>query len=848
MHRTTSPSPRLSIRTCLLLSYALVAVGALQGLYTVDGTGQPWSVDPSSGLRSAIGAGIPSSRWVVPSDCTPTVIDPTVKRLFLLARNASTPTSAWVLLSIDLAEGAVQLAEPLPPTFSPSAAACEHVLTEDGSCHVFVAAATEHGKRLRAQRFTTYGPDPHEWVDVADVAVAQLGLGAALPRPVGAVTDFSLWVTLGHGLVGIDVAGGRVRALPGIAGARWAGLHYDAVQGRVYALVTQAGGGSVVASFDDDGARPPEVNFSSHTIAAAPAAPSAAALRPDTGVITLLDAKSGDLVTASLAGVELARVPGCEGGGSGCPILIGYEPMVFRDAPLRSDAPARPPSILIIMLDQQRYDLAGTGLTPHLDRIAAEGLRFTSFYSSTPTCTPARSALLTGRSPWGHGMLGYGTVAPAWPLEMPSHLNAAGFESCVVGKNHFIDANGQTDRTVPSHNYTFSFLYDGLGDGRTAASGELDTYDRYFAAQTGGADPLKSCGLDWNSWSGCPSGYAYDEALHPTSWVASTALSYLRNRSAAAPPFFLKVSFHRPHSPYDPPLRVYNATPPPNTPIVVGGNWDGNFTTSSAFCGPSNADAWCGSMPADAAEVARRSYRASLAFVDEQVGALMAAVDLGDTWVLHISDHGDGQGEHGLWRKGYPWEMSAHVPGSIRWPDGYAAALPRGATSNALVELRDVFPTAAAIAGAWPLPRGAPKVEGVPLTCLVGGPAAPPDCPTAWRDMLDLEHDIVYNQTIHWSALVGDGRTPAFAGRRLKFVFLAFWPREQLFDLSNDPHEMLDRAEDAQYAQELAAWRAAMVAQFEAEGRGEAWVKGGQLQRRENGQLCSPNFPDQRFC
>ena len=79
-------------------------------------------------------------------------------------------------------------------------------------------------------------------------------------------------------------------------------------------------------------------------------------------------------------------------------------------------APDRP-HVLVLLTDQQRRDSVsafaratrgpdGAPLTPHLDRLAADGAAFVSAYSSTPTCTPARLALLTGRSPWSHGMLG----------------------------------------------------------------------------------------------------------------------------------------------------------------------------------------------------------------------------------------------------------------------------------------------------------------------------------------------------------------------------------------------------------------------------------------------------------
>ena len=242
-------------------------------------------------------------------------------------------------------------------------------------------------------------------------------------------------------------------------------------------------------------------------------------------------------------------------------------------------------------------------------------------------------------------------------------MAAAGYASASVGKNHYYNAAYMPNATSPppSHGWPQQFLYDGLGNGMTQQ--EVDTYDRWFHTISGGQDPLKTGEplMDWNSWNGAP--YVYNESWHPTAWVGETARAWLANHSAHGngSPFFLKVSFHRPHSPYDPPERLLNATPASELPpVYVGGNWDAEYAGPSQWCGPDDSDAWCGAMPEPNFTLARRAYRANIKFVDEQVGALLADLDsLGlanETWVFFVSDHGDGQGDHHFWRKGFPYE------------------------------------------------------------------------------------------------------------------------------------------------------------------------------------------------
>lgn len=440
-------------------------------------------------------------------------------------------------------------------------------------------------------------------------------------------------------------------------------------------------------------------------------------------------------------------------------------------------------------------------------------------------------------------MLGYADVAPYYPYEMPREMAAAGYAAASIGKNHYYNQAWMPNATTPppTHGWPQQWLYDGLGDGET--SQEVDTYDRWFAAVSGGQDPLATGkpDMDWNSWRGAP--YVYEEDWHPTAWVGSTARTWLANYSASGSekPFFLKVSFHRPHSPYDPPARLLNATLPRDLPPVrAGGNWDADLAGPSQWCGPSDPDAWCGAMPDPHFTVARRAYRANIKFVDEQIGALLSDLDshglANNTWVLFVSDHGDGQGDHHLWRKSFPYEVSTHVPGILAWPRGTPAAIPAGASIPLLGELRDIFPTVLDLAGV-PLPPGR-VLNGSSWGCLAlvdpsGAKCGPGGGP--WRTTLDLEHSLIFNETNHWNSIVTQSG--------LKYIFRAFFPDEQLFNLTADPYELENVAGDAAYASSLASLRAILVEQFEVEGRGDAWVKNGVLQQRTAGQVYSPNFP-----
>ena len=472
----------------------------------------------------------------------------------------------------------------------------------------------------------------------------------------------------------------------------------------------------------------------------------------------------------------------------------------------------RRPNILFLMDDEHRGDCLGCDgnkvvRTPNMDRLAAEGAMFRRAYSSLPSCTPARASLLTGQSPWGHGMLGFATVAQRYPFEKPRLMKEGGYYAVGIGKMHWRPQRNP-------HGFQQVLLDE---SGRAESPEFRSDYRAWFASEAPTLDP-DATGIGWNDY---PSkAYALPERLHPTRWTGETAGHFLRGYDRAEP-FFLKVSFARPHSPYDPPERLMRLYEDRDIPEAVVGKWAERYAPRSS----DRNDIWHGDLGKEQVRRSRQGYYGSITFVDEEIGRILVVLEergwLDETLILFTADHGDMTGDHNLWRKSYAYEASARIPMLMRWPSGLVSAR-RGQVSRQAVELRDVLPTFLDAVRA----SGADSLDGKSLLALARGAA------TAWRPFIDLEHDICYSRENHWSALT-DGRW--------KYIFHARDGEEQLFDLEHDPHEMNDLASDAEHVSEVKHWRDRLMEHLQE--RGEAFVKGGKLALRPESTLYSPNYP-----
>lgn len=476
----------------------------------------------------------------------------------------------------------------------------------------------------------------------------------------------------------------------------------------------------------------------------------------------------------------------------------------------------------MIMADQHRWDCMGAYgnkiiRTPHMDRLAREGVTFDCAYSSTPSCTPARSALMTGRSPWGHGMLGYSSIATnPYSTEKATALSQAGYYTTSVGKNHYYpitNPHGYQHLVSDEH---CSYWFHNRQPGKEQSSEPRCDYESWFWSQMPDKDP-HATGLGWNDRTGKP--FVLPEEMHATHWTGTTAVRFLEQYDREEP-FFLKVSFIRPHSPYDPPERFFHMYEEAELPRAQSGSWASKYEPHAS----DRDDLWHGKFSDAEIRNSRQGYYGAVTFVDEQIGRILHTLEerglLDNTMIVYFSDHGDMLGDQNMWRKSYAYEQSARIPMLLR-PAKTQTLKVAGKRIAEPVEIRDLLPTFLDVAGS-PTPS---DVEGKSLLPLIRGEGE-------WRDYIDLEHDITYSPTNHWTAL-SDGKW--------KYIFHCYDGSEQLFHLSVDRYELNDLASVATYSDQLALWRGRMVKHLEV--RGPRWVRDGKPAIRKESDLYSPNFP-----
>jgi len=441
--------------------------------------------------------------------------------------------------------------------------------------------------------------------------------------------------------------------------------------------------------------------------------------------------------------------------------------------------------------------------TPHIDKLAARGARFDRAYCAFPLCGPSRNSLLTGLYPNSTGILANAQIFRQTVPNQPSLsqvFRQHGYFAARVGKLYHYN--------VPNSIGTI---------------GHDDPASWELMANPAGADRLrdepKIFTLTKGQFGGTLSWLASDEpeAQQTDALLASDA-EWILERCARQKdrPFFLAVGFYRPHTPYVAPRSYFQSYPVQEMPVVQGVAEDQADLPKAALASyKKEQDQLTDALRREAVQ----AYYASISFMDAQVGRVVAALDrLGlaeNTIIVFTSDHGYHLGEHGLWQKQSVFEESARVPLLVIDP----SQAKRGASVVATpVSHVDLFPTLAELCGI-----AAPKnLQGQSLAPMLKDSAAPG---RGWA----------LTQVVRGGGIRRFGASPAVGDNGNRYFGYSLrtsrwryteWDEgkrgRELYDHENDPRELTNLAEQAEFAERVAELskqlRSAAAATFPASG------------------------------
>ena len=446
-------------------------------------------------------------------------------------------------------------------------------------------------------------------------------------------------------------------------------------------------------------------------------------------------------------------------------------------------ARTRRPNLLLIMADQ----LAASFLpsyghrvvkAPALDRLAERGMRFCSAYTPSPLCAPARFAMLSGQL---CSRIGAYDNASEFRASIPTfahHLRAGGYQTCLVGKMHFVGPD-------QLHGYESRLT--------------TDIYPADFGWTPNWDEPDER--VDWwyhNLDSVLQAGVA--EATNQLDYddeVGFRAVRAIRDlaRSSDERPWMLTVSFTHPHDPYVMRQRYWDRYDHEEIDLPrVGPLPDDQLDPHSRRLRHASAVDEVELTDAHV-RTARHAYYAAISYVDDWVGTLLDTLDAcglsDDTVILFTADHGDLLGERGLWYKMSFFEGACRIPLIVAGPGIISGESPDH------VSLVDIHPTLLELAGIE-RPYLAPT-DGQSLVALLDGERQP-------------------ERTVLGEYLAEGAVAPIFMIRRgdWKFVYCAADP-PQLYDLAADPDELVNLAADPQHADTAAEFEKYVLTRWDPE-------------------------------
>jgi arylsulfatase A-like enzyme len=448
-----------------------------------------------------------------------------------------------------------------------------------------------------------------------------------------------------------------------------------------------------------------------------------------------------------------------------CNIILGFclvpGLMSLTDCiPSSGEKEFKRPNVIFILADDQRYDMLSCNgnpyvKTPNLDRLAAEGCRFTNAFTVSGVCSPSRANFLTGK--YSHRC---GAPQIIWKnntflnseIPFPAMLHNEGYYSSHFGKWHL----GDGQKPKPGYDHWAGFEWLGSFFNTTV---HIDGKMQQF---TGYADDI----------------------------LAGLAAEKLKELARGSKPFCMFVGLKSPHLPFSYPDRYEDFLD--NIEIPEPENIDEDYDESGRApimkTNVIQVRTFRGAIPGFGSwEKYVKSYYRSSQALDDAVGEILKAIDEAgisdETILIYSSDQGYTLGEHGMTEKHYAYEQVMRIPMIIRYPDLIAP----GITSSDMVLNIDVAPTILDLCGVDP-PE---EMDGNSWRPIFQSKGMPVD---GWREDFLFEY---------WDYRPVLPSQLAVRSQRYKLITYQDHPERELYDLQKDASENLNVIADPAYAQAL---------------------------------------------
>jgi len=363
----------------------------------------------------------------------------------------------------------------------------------------------------------------------------------------------------------------------------------------------------------------------------------------------------------------------------------------FDDSEPCSPSAGCQPNVVLIIIDDLRPELGAYGAhhvaSPRLDALAAESVLFENAYAQVPVCGASRASLLTGLRPSRTRFTNFAARVDADAPDaqtLPELFAESGYVTVANGKVHHHADDGlarwsetpwRPGRQVEGH------LSYALPENRR----QLD--------EEGRGPPYESADVD--------------DSAYTDGQIVERTIEDLERLAQAGGPFFVAVGLYRPHLPFAAPSRYWElydsamipnpepASAPTDSPLVA---LHESLELRTQYSGVPPVGQPIG---ADLSQKLRHGYLASVSYSDASTGRILDTLDdLGiaeETIVIVVGDNGFSLGEHGLWVKHSNFDDALRVPLILKVPGG-----PRGKRVSTVVELLDIYPTLAELAGLTP--------------------------------------------------------------------------------------------------------------------------------------------------